>query len=267
MKPQTGRKGDCRGDSEGQQGCRGPKHVEAEAQAKPETGAQAPAKPEAASKPERSRKPQPNRRRGNRPCQNSYQSPIVAMVIAILMSSSASSPRRAPRRPVPQHRPSGDPGKRYLYRGRCPHGRAVGGHPIEQQMSGVDNLDYMYSSTPTTGYDPLQLLRPEDRRQYRPDPLPDAGRPGRVSASEGCGRLRGDRGEIHLFALIMFALYSPKGTYDNVFLANYSYITSTTDDADQGHRSVTVFGAGQYAMRLWSSRTSWPSSTSPSPRS
>jgi HAE1 family hydrophobic/amphiphilic exporter-1 len=52
--------------------------------------------------------------------------------------------------------------------------------------------------------------------------------------------------------LIMFALYSPKNTYDSIFLANYSYIN--INDAMtrvKGIASVTVFGAGQYAIRLW----------------
>jgi HAE1 family hydrophobic/amphiphilic exporter-1 len=52
--------------------------------------------------------------------------------------------------------------------------------------------------------------------------------------------------------LIMFALYSPNNTYDSIFLANYSYIN--INDAMtrvKGIASVTVFGAGQYAIRLW----------------
>ena len=52
--------------------------------------------------------------------------------------------------------------------------------------------------------------------------------------------------------LIMFALYSPKGTYDNIFLANYSYININDQMTRiKGIASVTVFGAGQYSMRLW----------------
>jgi HAE1 family hydrophobic/amphiphilic exporter-1 len=52
--------------------------------------------------------------------------------------------------------------------------------------------------------------------------------------------------------LIVFALFSPKGTYDNVFLANYCYI-NINDQMTRvpGIASVTIFGAGQYAMRLW----------------
>src|ERR1700690_2203902 len=52
--------------------------------------------------------------------------------------------------------------------------------------------------------------------------------------------------------LLLFALYSPRGTYDNTFLANYAYIN--LNDAltrVPGIASVTVFGAGQYALRFW----------------
>ncbi len=52
--------------------------------------------------------------------------------------------------------------------------------------------------------------------------------------------------------LMLVTLYSPNGTYDARFLANYAYINL----ADQVNRyygigSVQIFGAGQYAMRLW----------------
>ena len=50
----------------------------------------------------------------------------------------------------------------------------------------------------------------------------------------------------------MFVLYSPKGTYDPTFLANYCYI-NINDPMTRvpGMGSVSVFGAGQYAMRIW----------------
>ena len=50
----------------------------------------------------------------------------------------------------------------------------------------------------------------------------------------------------------MFALYSPKGSYDNIFLANYAYININDQMTRvKGIASVSVFGAGQYAMRIW----------------
>ena len=51
---------------------------------------------------------------------------------------------------------------------------------------------------------------------------------------------------------MLISLYSPNGTYDAKFLANYAYI-NLNDQLTRvpGIGSVQVFGAGQYAMRLW----------------
>src|SRR5882672_825232 len=51
---------------------------------------------------------------------------------------------------------------------------------------------------------------------------------------------------------ILIALNSLKGTRDAQFLANYAYI-NLTDSLSRvpGISQVTVFGAGQYAMRIW----------------
>jgi len=52
--------------------------------------------------------------------------------------------------------------------------------------------------------------------------------------------------------LMWVALYSPHGTYDAKFLANYAYINLTDPILrSPGIGNVQVFGAGQYAMRLW----------------
>ena len=50
----------------------------------------------------------------------------------------------------------------------------------------------------------------------------------------------------------IFALYSPKGTYDALFLANYAYI-NLNDPMTRvpGIGQVQIFGAGQYAIRFW----------------
>jgi hydrophobic/amphiphilic exporter-1 (mainly G- bacteria), HAE1 family len=52
--------------------------------------------------------------------------------------------------------------------------------------------------------------------------------------------------------LMLVALTSPNGTHDSTFLANYAYI-NLVDQVTQlrGISTVTVFGAGQYAMRFW----------------
>ena len=52
--------------------------------------------------------------------------------------------------------------------------------------------------------------------------------------------------------LMWVALYSPHGTYDARFLANYAYINLVDPILrSPGIGNVQVFGAGQYAMRLW----------------
>jgi HAE1 family hydrophobic/amphiphilic exporter-1 len=52
--------------------------------------------------------------------------------------------------------------------------------------------------------------------------------------------------------LTLIAIYSPHGTYDSKFLANYAYINLTDPILrSPGIGNVQVFGAGQYAMRLW----------------
>ncbi|WP_153110378.1 efflux RND transporter permease subunit [Propionivibrio limicola] len=125
--------------------------------------------------------------------------------------------------------------------------------PIEQQMSGVDNMNYMYSvnanngqSTLTVNFDVAtdsntdQLLT-QMRQGQAESQLPADVRNYGVTVAKSTAS-----------PLIMFALTSPNGTYDNVFLANYAYININDQMTRvKGIASVTVFGAGQYAMRLW----------------
>jgi HAE1 family hydrophobic/amphiphilic exporter-1 len=125
--------------------------------------------------------------------------------------------------------------------------------PIEQQMSGVDNMQYMYSLNANNGAmkltvdfdvttDPntdqiLTQMRQGQANSQLPSAVINQGVTVQKSTSS---------------PLIMFALYSPSNTYDNIFLANYSYIN--INDAMtrvRGIASVSVFGAGQYAIRLW----------------
>jgi HAE1 family hydrophobic/amphiphilic exporter-1 len=52
--------------------------------------------------------------------------------------------------------------------------------------------------------------------------------------------------------MMLISLNSPKGTYDSTFLANYAYI-NLVDELTRvpGIARAQVFGAGQYAMRIW----------------
>ena len=52
--------------------------------------------------------------------------------------------------------------------------------------------------------------------------------------------------------LMLIALYSPHGTRDSNYLANYAYINLNDPIArSYGVGQTQVFGSGQYAMRLW----------------
>src|SRR3984885_8339132 len=125
--------------------------------------------------------------------------------------------------------------------------------PIEQQMSGVDGMNYMYSTNANNGSmkltvnfdvksDPntdqiLSQMRSQQASSQLPLDVTQAGVTVQKSTSS---------------PLMMISLFSPNGTYDSIFLANYAYINLVDQLTRQsGIASVTVFGAGQYAMRCW----------------
>lgn len=125
--------------------------------------------------------------------------------------------------------------------------------PIEQQMSGVDNMNYMQSVNANDGTMKLTVNF---------DVTTDANTDqilSQMRSSQAASQLPADVTNMGVTVqkstaspLIMFAIYSPKGTYDNVFLANYAYINLNDEFTRvKGIASVTVFGAGQYAMRIW----------------
>jgi len=52
--------------------------------------------------------------------------------------------------------------------------------------------------------------------------------------------------------MMLIALYSPRGTYDEKFLSNYAYINLNDPLArSYGVGQVQIYGIGQYAMRVW----------------
>ena len=125
--------------------------------------------------------------------------------------------------------------------------------PIEQEMSGVDNLNYMYSLNANNGE--LKLYTNFD---VKTDPNIDQVL-AQIRKSQADSKLPQDVRNYGVTVkksqsspLMLVALYSPKGTCDATFLANYAYI-NLNDQMTRvpGIASVTVFGAGQYAMRFW----------------
>src|SRR5579871_2015049 len=126
--------------------------------------------------------------------------------------------------------------------------------PIEQQMSGVDNMNYMYSLNATANgqmrlivdfdlkTDPnTDLILSQIRQALASPQLPAEVNALGVSVQKTLTA-----------PLMLISLNSPHGTYDGRFLANYAYI-NLNDQLTRvpGIGSVQVFGAGQYALRLW----------------
>src|SRR5438045_4666392 len=125
--------------------------------------------------------------------------------------------------------------------------------PIEQQMSGVDNMNYMYSINANSG--DIRLIVNFD---VATDPNIDQVLT-QIRVAQAQSQLPPDVNNYGVTVkksttapLMLISLYSPKGTYDNIFLANYGYI-NLFDQLTRlpGIGNVQIFGAGQYAMRLW----------------
>jgi hydrophobic/amphiphilic exporter-1 (mainly G- bacteria), HAE1 family len=126
--------------------------------------------------------------------------------------------------------------------------------PIEQQVNGVDNMSYMYSLNATANQqttlivdfdlktDPnTDLLLTQSREQLATGQLPPSVNSYGVTLKKSATA-----------PLMLIALNSPHGTHDANYLANYAYINLNDPIArSYGVGQTTVFGSGQYAMRLW----------------
>jgi HAE1 family hydrophobic/amphiphilic exporter-1 len=125
--------------------------------------------------------------------------------------------------------------------------------PIEQQMSGVDNMNYMYSVSANSG----QMVLTVDF-DLNTDPNTDQilVQMRETQASSQLPTVVNNLGvtvQKSLAApLLVISLYSPDESRDALFLANYAYIN--LNDAltrVRGVSNVQISGAGEYAMRLW----------------
>ena len=180
--------------------------------------------------------------------------PIVAMVIAILMVigglvsllslPTAQFPNIVPPEILVQATYPGADAKTLE--------QAVA-TPIEQQMNGVDNMNYMQSTNASNGLTQLTVdfdvatnadtdqilsqLRVDQAQSQLPAEVTVAGLTVNKSLTS---------------PLMLLAISSPKATYDGTFLANYAYI-NLVDEVTRvkGVSRIQVFGAGQYALRIW----------------
>jgi HAE1 family hydrophobic/amphiphilic exporter-1 len=125
--------------------------------------------------------------------------------------------------------------------------------PIEQEMSGVDNMNYMYSLNANNGE-----LKMYVNFDVKTDPNIDQVLT-QMRESQAEAKLPADVRNYGVTVkkstaapLMVVDLISPQATYDATFLANYAYI-NLNDQMTRvaGIASVSVFGAGQYAMRFW----------------
>ena len=181
--------------------------------------------------------------------------PIVAMVIAILMVIVGAV--TIARLPVAQFPNIVPPEIRlqatYVGADAKTLEQAVA-TPIEQQVNGVDNMDYMYSLNATGNSqttlnadfdlktDPnMDLILLQSREQLAAAQLPPEVNNYGVTIKKSTTA-----------PLMLVALFSPRGTHDSKFLANYAYINLNDPVARlYGVGQTNIFGAGQYAMRLW----------------
>jgi HAE1 family hydrophobic/amphiphilic exporter-1 len=181
--------------------------------------------------------------------------PIVAMVIAIVtIILGAVSTARLPVAQFPDIAPPEiQIFARYVGADAQTIEQSVA-TPIEQRMSGVDNMNYMYSLNATANgemrmtvnfdvaTDPnTDLILAQSRQAQAASQLPSDVTNYGVTVQKSV-----------LAPLMLIALSSPRNTRDSRFLANYAYINLYDQlTRVKGVGNVQVFGAGQYAMRLW----------------
>src|SRR5215469_2585249 len=126
--------------------------------------------------------------------------------------------------------------------------------PIEQQMNGVDNMNYMYSLNATGNSNTTLIVDFNEKTDPNTDFILAQSRE-TLAASQLPPDVTNYGVTVRKAVtnpLILFALYSPHGTYDAQFLANYAYINLNDPiERSYGIGNVQIFGAGQYAMRLW----------------
>jgi HAE1 family hydrophobic/amphiphilic exporter-1 len=125
--------------------------------------------------------------------------------------------------------------------------------PLEQQMNGVDNMLYMTSTNANDGTMALTVTFDVDT-----DPNVDqVNVQNRVAQAQP--NLPTDVNQFGLaqrkstgLPMLVISLFSPNKTYDSLFLANYANIN--INDAlyrVPGVGEVRLFGASDYAMRVW----------------
>jgi HAE1 family hydrophobic/amphiphilic exporter-1 len=124
---------------------------------------------------------------------------------------------------------------------------------LEQQLNGVERMLYMRSVNANDGSLQIRVdfevgtdldmanVLVQNRVAQAQASLPDAVKRLGVTVKKSLS-----------FPLLLVALRSPRGTYNNTFLNNYATINVVDSLARiQGVGQVTQFGGSEYAMRVW----------------
>ena len=125
--------------------------------------------------------------------------------------------------------------------------------PIEQQVAGVSGMNYMSSQNASNGQMALTV-------DFGIDTVADTDQilaqmrvlQANAQAAVGSDQQWRDGKQSTASPLMLIDLSSDNKAFDNIFLANYAFI-NLNDELTRvpGVASVSIFGAGQYAMRCW----------------
>jgi HAE1 family hydrophobic/amphiphilic exporter-1 len=180
--------------------------------------------------------------------------PIVAMVIAIItVIVGVVSMRGLPEAQFPEIVPP-----QIIVTTTYPGADAITmeqavASPIEQQMNGVDNMLYMQSTNANDNTTQLTVTFDSDT-DINTDQVNVQNRLAEAQANlppevnQFGSTIRQSTG----LPLLAVALYSPRHSHDSLFLGNYARI-GIVDSLLRvpGVGQVLIFGAADYAMRIW----------------
>ncbi len=125
--------------------------------------------------------------------------------------------------------------------------------PLEQQINGVENMIYMYSSCSSTGNYNLNiffdigsnienaLIDVQNQANIAMPLLPDQVQKGGVTILKQTPAI-----------LLLAAIQSPDNRYDEIFLSNYATVNIVDElQRTPGVSNVTIINDRTYAMRIW----------------
>jgi len=125
--------------------------------------------------------------------------------------------------------------------------------PIEQQVNGVENMIYMQSTNSSDGTYKLTVTFQIGTNLDNAQVLVQNRVASALASLPQAVQAQGVTVQKVATAILLFVtLTSPDNTFDSLYLANYATI-SLRDELSRlpGVGNVTVFGAGQYSMRIW----------------